>query len=220
YRIVRSPKELSSIVLTELLNEYKRQHGVSVAQVVVTVPVIFTYVQCMQIADIARICGMQYVSLLNEPTAAALNYFHCHHQKNFNHPMTILIADIGGGTLDLSILEASRKSELAVLNMVGNHALGGNDFTNELYWWAVDQIGVQGYDSDAFAENEWSGVKKKHGNPKQRQCEKEERAAAATSSFSASGSATGDDNMGVSKTKKKKLNPQQRQRLKEAEGGQ
>ncbi|KAJ3008246.1 UNVERIFIED_CONTAM: hypothetical protein HDU68_003178 [Siphonaria sp. JEL0065] len=80
---------------TKLLDEYKHQYGANVAQVVVTVPVSFTY---------------------------------------------------GGGTIDLSILEASRFNDclnLTILNTVGNHALGGNDFTNELYWWAVDQIGSQ-----------------------------------------------------------------------------
>jgi len=73
--------------------------------------------------------------MINEPTAAALAYG----LKKLNRNLTILVYDLGGGTLDVSLLELNDGIfEVKATN--GNNYLGGQDFENEILAMCVEQF--------------------------------------------------------------------------------
>ncbi len=76
----------------------------------------------------ARLAGLERVSLLQEPVAAAMAF-------GFGKPEeaeTILVFDLGGGTYDISILE-SFEGIMEVLSSAGDSQLGGDDFDRALF---------------------------------------------------------------------------------------
>lgn len=68
----------------------------------------------------------QVIRTLEEPTAAALA-FGLHRKPNVNH---ILVYDLGGGTLDVSLLFVNDGS-VEVLGSDGDDNLGGKTVVNE-----------------------------------------------------------------------------------------
>ena len=68
---------------------------------VITVPAYFNDSQRQATKDAGRIAGVDVLRIINEPTAASLAYGF---EKKNNE--TILVFDLGGGTFDVSVLEA------------------------------------------------------------------------------------------------------------------
>ena len=84
---------------------------------------------CM--ADIARSQGFKHVEFQYEPIAAAMDY-----EKSITREKAVLVADIGGGTADFSIVimspvstRSDRRAKILANN--GIH-IGGNDFDTRL----------------------------------------------------------------------------------------
>jgi molecular chaperone DnaK (HSP70) len=75
-----------------------------VKNAVVTVPAYFNDGQRQATKDAGTISGLNVLRIINEPTAAALAYGI---EKKANE--TILVFDLGGGTFDVSVLEARRQ---------------------------------------------------------------------------------------------------------------
>ena len=77
--------------------------------------------------------GIHVLRLLNEPTAAAIAYG----LENAAEGV-YAVFDLGGGTFDISILKLSR-GVFEVLATSGNAALGGDDFDQRLFCWALEE---------------------------------------------------------------------------------
>ena len=75
--------------------------GAQVEKAVITVPAYFNDSQRQATKDAGRIAGVDVLRIINEPTAASLAYGF---EKKSNE--TILVFDLGGGTFDVSVLEA------------------------------------------------------------------------------------------------------------------
>lgn len=72
--------------------------------------------------------GLEVFRIINEPTAAALAYGL--HTKPSLH--NVLVVDLGGGTLDVSLLNVQGGMFLTQ-GMAGNNKLGGQDFNQRLH---------------------------------------------------------------------------------------
>lgn len=72
--------------------------------------------------------GLDVFRIINEPTAAALAYGL--HTKPSLH--NVLVIDLGGGTLDVSLLNVQGGMFLTQ-GMAGNNKLGGQDFNQRLH---------------------------------------------------------------------------------------
>lgn len=70
-----------------------------------------------------RLAGFQVLAMLNEPSAAAIEFGH----RNKMTKDRILVYDLGGGTFDASVV-AMTESERSVLGSEGIDTLGGDDF--------------------------------------------------------------------------------------------
>jgi molecular chaperone DnaK (HSP70) len=77
--------------------------------------------------EAARVAGFEVLGLLNEPTAAALEFAHRNSQERKGRNNGLAVYDLGGGTFDVSLV-AVGESEHTVLATDGIPNLGGEDF--------------------------------------------------------------------------------------------
>ena len=136
-----SPPEISALILHSLKTRAETVLDRSVSRAVITVPAYFSDAQRQATRDAGRIAGLEVVRILNEPTAAALAY-----GADRRGDRTILIYDLGGGTLDVSLVQV--QDEITeVIASHGNNQLGGDDFDRRLLDWVHDRfIGAGGPD--------------------------------------------------------------------------
>ncbi|GJN31057.1 hypothetical protein PR202_gb19411 [Eleusine coracana subsp. coracana] len=93
-------------------------------------------ISAMATMDAGAIAGLNVMRIISEPAAAAMAYG-LHEMTNSNEERTVLIFDLGGGTLDVSILSIDPGVDMGmsvfkVKAAAGNTHLGGKDFDNEL----------------------------------------------------------------------------------------
>jgi len=125
-----TPEEISSMILTELKYMAENYLKKQVKKAVITVPAYFNDSQRQATKDAALIAGLDCIRIINEPTAAALAYGL--ERLNKNEDLNVLVYDLGGGTLDCSLLNIS-DGVFEVLASTGNTHLGGADFDNHLF---------------------------------------------------------------------------------------
>ncbi|CAI9105594.1 OLC1v1004546C1 [Oldenlandia corymbosa var. corymbosa] len=101
----------------------------TVFDAVITVPAYFNYLQ-RATSDAGEIAGINLLSILGEPTAAAIAYS-VDNQFSIANKRNLLIFDLGGGTLDVSALTVE-KGRIEVKAIAGDSHLGGEDFDNRL----------------------------------------------------------------------------------------
>ncbi len=121
--ITMTADELSSEVLKELSAEVERELSEKFHAAVITVPAWFESVQREATLRAGQGAGFDEVVLLQEPVAASLGYGY---GLNNTAKETWLVFDLGGGTLDVAMVE-SVEGELRVINHLGNNYCGGKD---------------------------------------------------------------------------------------------
>jgi molecular chaperone HscC len=120
-------EDLSALILRSLKADAEAFLGETVTQAVITVPAYFNDAQRKATKAAGQLAGLTVDHLLTEPTAAALAYgFTGGDEEN-----TILVLDLGGGTLDVSLLH-SFEGIMEVKATAGDIWLGGEDFTDIL----------------------------------------------------------------------------------------
>ena len=123
--------ELSAEVLKQLKADVRQRTGEDIQAAVVTVPAAFELPQCKATEKAAKMAGLTYCPLLQEPVAAALAYgFRSEDEKAF-----WLVYDFGGGTFDAALIHM-RDGVFQVVNHGGDNHLGGK----LIDWEIVDQL--------------------------------------------------------------------------------
>ena len=117
------------MVLEKMKAIASRAAELDVVNAVVTVPAYFNKSQRKATEDACEIAGLNCIRIINEPTAASIAYGL---QEDIeDEDRSIVVFDLGGGTLDISILEVS-SGLISVEATSGNPFLGGRDFDNVL----------------------------------------------------------------------------------------
>ena len=129
----KSPIEISSEILKELVERANQSLQGSLDGVVITVPAYFDDSQRQATRDAARVAGLNVLRLLNEPTAAAVAY-----GLDSGYEGLVAVYDLGGGTFDISILRLTR-GVFEVIATGGDSALGGDDFDKCIAEWIITQ---------------------------------------------------------------------------------
>lgn len=127
YQGPKNPVQVSSEILKSLKNIATLSLGDEIVNAVITVPAYFNDSQRQATKQAAELAGLSVLRLLSEPTAAAIAY-----GLDSNASGTFLVYDLGGGTLDISILNLN-KGVFEVLAVNGNTHLGGDDFDRQVY---------------------------------------------------------------------------------------
>lgn len=120
--------------------------GTEIKDIIITVPAYFSNIQRAQIKSCCEQTELNVIRMINEPTSAILAY--CWERlktksldTKYSETKNILVVDCGGGTTDYSIINADFEDQLfEVINVYGDNNLGGNDLTNGLYDYILNEI--------------------------------------------------------------------------------
>jgi molecular chaperone DnaK len=128
-----TPQQISSFILQKIKVDAEKYLGETVSEAVITVPAYFNDNQRQATKDAGEIAGLKVLRIINEPTAACLAYG----LDKAGKEQKIMVFDLGGGTLDVTILEMGWDEEhkaatFEVLSTSGDNELGGTDMDNIL----------------------------------------------------------------------------------------
>ena len=137
-----SPQEISSKILKKVVgdaNAALREQGVlgqdeSITKVVITCPAYFGMAEKEATKSAGVIAGLEVLDIINEPTAAAINYGVINAGQN----KTVMVYDLGGGTFDVTVMTIAGNA-INVVCTGGDPQLGGKDWDNTLKDWLVEK---------------------------------------------------------------------------------
>lgn len=132
---LRGKKFTPTDVATEILKEVKKKvikktkaESDTTIEAVITVPAYFTSNQIDETKKAGEQAGLTVLGIVTEPRAAAIANI----KELGIEEQKIFVVDLGGGTFDISVLEAN-KMQYTTLAVDGDRKLGGDDFDHELF---------------------------------------------------------------------------------------
>lgn len=120
------PSEISAMILKKLVKDANQQNHADIRDVVITCPAYFGTKERMQTKQAGEIAGLNVLSIINEPTAAAIAY-----GVKQQEIRSFIVYDLGGGTFDVTYLVADH-GNIEVKATGGDHHLGGVDWDTKL----------------------------------------------------------------------------------------
>src|SRR5207249_1783809 len=119
-------EQIATMLFAMLKKDGEKALGENIAKCVVTIPANSKGLARHATKLCAGAAGMQVLTLINEPTAAAICY-----GLNSQQDQTVLVYDFGGGTLDVTILRIHH-GVFEEISSKGIGKLGGDDLDLEL----------------------------------------------------------------------------------------
>ncbi|MBI4651075.1 molecular chaperone DnaK [Candidatus Desantisbacteria bacterium] len=130
-----TPEQISAHILQKIKRDAESFLGDKIEKAVVTVPAYFDDHQRQATKDAGKIAGLDIIRIINEPTAASLAYGIDKSTKE----QKILVFDLGGGTLDVTIMDFGQ-GVFEVISTSGDTLLGGTDMDNALINYVCDDF--------------------------------------------------------------------------------
>ena len=136
-----TPQQISAFILQKIKRDAEAFLGDKVEKAVITVPAYFNDNQRQATKDAGAIAGLEVVRIINEPTAASL----AHGLDRAEKEQKIMVFDLGGGTLDVTIMDVGKPSPneppvFEVLSTNGDTQLGGTDMDNALINYVAEEF--------------------------------------------------------------------------------
>ncbi|MDA4129334.1 MAG: molecular chaperone DnaK [Thaumarchaeota archaeon] len=133
-----TPQQISAFILQKIRADAEAFLGEKIDKAVITVPAYFNDNQRQATKDAGAIAGLEVVRIINEPTAASLAYG----LDKAGKDQKIMVFDLGGGTLDVTIMEFGG-GVFEVKSTSGDTQLGGTDMDNVIVDYIVAQFKAQ-----------------------------------------------------------------------------
>lgn len=141
--VIYKPEDVSSYILKKLVNdanvtlamEGRLEDGEEVKDVVITCPAYFGVTERDATAAAGKIAGLNVLSIINEPTAAAITYG----VTETSEEKTVLVYDLGGGTFDVTMISV-QPGEIRVICTGGDKNLGGKDWDARILMFLNEQF--------------------------------------------------------------------------------
>jgi len=130
-----TPQQISAFILQKIKKDAEKFVGEEINKAVITVPAYFDDNQRQATKDAGAIAGLDVVRIINEPTAASLSYGLDKGEGEFK----ILVFDLGGGTLDVTVMEFG-DGVFEVKSTSGDTQLGGTDMDQVIVDYIVDDF--------------------------------------------------------------------------------
>lgn len=149
----KTPAQISSRILKHMLKEASKIYRCEITDAVITVPANFDSAMCKATRDAAALAGIKTVEpdgterpvLLSEPNAVIYDLINQIHNGeissriiDLSETKRVLVFDLGGGTLDITMHEIKKREGLDDVLKVDEIAtnrytlLGGDDFDKEI----------------------------------------------------------------------------------------
>jgi len=148
-------KEIASMIFAEIKSKVEKNENRKIDGVVLTVPYSYGDTYRRRIKEACEDAGMKVLQIIEEPVAAAVSFGIFDESSYRNNKEKVLVFDLGGGTLDITIFELSKsgdKTLIEVLNTDGVERLGGRDVDEILITKFRSMIGVEYNDIDDEVE--------------------------------------------------------------------
>jgi molecular chaperone DnaK len=133
-----TPQQISAFILQKIKKDAEAFIGDTVEKAVITVPAYFDDNQRQATKDAGKIAGLDVIRIINEPTAASLAYGLDKKAKDAK----IMVFDLGGGTLDVTIMEMGQ-GIFEVKSTSGDTELGGTDMDEILLKYMASEFTKQ-----------------------------------------------------------------------------
>jgi molecular chaperone DnaK len=130
-----TPQQMSAFILQKIKKDAEEFLGEKITKAVVTVPAYFDDNQRQATKDAGKIAGLDVVRIVNEPTAACLAFG----LDKTDQEMKILVFDLGGGTLDVTVMDFS-DGVFEVKSTSGDTQLGGTDMDDAILNWIIGEF--------------------------------------------------------------------------------
>lgn len=149
----KTPAQISSRILKHMLREASKVYRCEINDAVITVPANFDSAMCKATRDAAELAGIKVKNadgserpvLLSEPNAVIYDLINQIHNGeissrilDLSEKKRVLVFDLGGGTLDITMHEIKRREDNPEILKVDEIAtnrytlLGGDDFDEEI----------------------------------------------------------------------------------------
>ena len=129
------PQQISAFILQKIKRDSEAFIGEKINKAVITVPAYFNDNQRQATKDAGTIAGLDVVRIINEPTAASLAFG----LDRSKEDLKILVFDLGGGTLDVTIMEMGG-GVFEVMSTSGDTKLGGADMDVVITDYVIDEF--------------------------------------------------------------------------------
>lgn len=144
-------------IYTKYFSDFKKSAesftGQGITKAYITHPAAYSKEKKTFLEEAANYAGLLDIELIDEPTAAALSYFADHMPKEGE---TLLVYDLGGGTLDLTLIQMTKTGFRLLTEPVGNQELGGADFDRLVLDDMIAQLAKENDLSKALADMRWT----------------------------------------------------------------
>lgn len=143
-----SPIDMGAEVVRHMRRSVLNHLGFDIKRAVICVPAKFTVRETKATQQAFEQAGFKVMRILEEPTAAAVAY---NLHKTGGGTRYVLVYDIGGGTLDTSLLFMNGKA-VSVLGVAGDDHLGGSDFDAQMRLLLESKVASALVSSEQLAE--------------------------------------------------------------------
>ena len=130
-----TPQQISAYILQKIKKDAEEFLGEPISKAVITVPAYFNDDQRQATKDAGQIAGLEVVRLVNEPTAASMAYG----IDKAGKELKILVFDLGGGTLDVTMMDMS-EGVFEVKATSGDTQLGGTDMDESIMKFIINDF--------------------------------------------------------------------------------